>query len=195
MTGPNTLPDDVTEAELAEAVQALRRARGHRTPEATVHIRGEGGAVFEMDPARMSDDMKRRLRLGYLREVSADGTPLRDRAAPVPPAAAAGQEPVARPPKSAPKADWVLYAVRELGLAPERAEAMTRRELIDLPADHAEHPGPAPGDQSDGAPSGDGRPSDDAPKAEWIAHVVRRGLASVEDAATLTKDDLIDLAS
>ncbi|MFM9816307.1 hypothetical protein ACKI16_48485, partial [Streptomyces scabiei] len=71
----------------------------------------------------------------------------------------------------------------------ERAEGMTRQELIDLPPDFAQHPAPMPGDDPDGgALSGPGRPAEDAPKSEWIAHVVSKGLLSVEDAANYTKD-------
>ncbi|WP_319054798.1 hypothetical protein [Streptomyces europaeiscabiei] len=57
---------------------------------------------------------------------------------------------------------------------------------------------PAPADP--GAPATPaeptaGRPAVNAPKSEWIAHVVARGLMSADDAANLTKVDLIDLAS
>ncbi|MFI0570020.1 hypothetical protein ACH3W8_45545, partial [Streptomyces scabiei] len=77
----------------------------------------------------------------------------------------------------------MLYAVTTLGLDAERAEGMTRQELIDLPADFAQHPAPMPGDDPDGgALSRPGRPAEDAPKSEWIAHVVSKGLLSVEDA-------------
>ena len=42
---------------------------------------------------------------------------------------------------------------------------------------------------------GDGRPSEDAEKSEWIAYVVRLGKLSAEDAANYTKADLIDIVS
>lgn len=197
-----SLPDDVTPEELAAALKAVRRARGHRAAEKSVHIRGEGGAIFEMDPSKMSPDLKRRLRLGYLRQVNPDGSPLRDHApAPAPAPAGAGgglvdEEPMPRPNKSAPKKDWVMYAVTALGLDAEQAEGMTRQELIDLPPDFAQHPGPTPGDSpDDAAAGGPGRPAESAPKSEWIAHVVSKGLLSAEDAANYTKDDLIDLAT
>ncbi len=200
--------EEFTAQELAAAVQLLRgrrsataRARPPVQDDGTVFIRGEGGAVFEMTPSKMSPETKRRLRLGYLRQVNPDGSPLQTASASAPAPAPAsvgplGQEPVPRPAKSAPKRDWVLYAVTVLGLDAERAEGMTRQELIDLPPDFAQHPGPTPGDDpEDGALSGPGRPAEDAPKSEWIAHVVSKGLLSVEDAANYTKADLIDLAT
>ncbi|MDX2552606.1 hypothetical protein ACKI1J_43100 [Streptomyces scabiei] len=196
--------EEFTAEELAAALQLLRsrrsataRARPPVQDDNTVFIRGEGGAVFEMTPSKMSPETKRRLRLGYLRQVNADGSPLDTTPAPAPASAGpGGQEPAPRPAKSAPKKDWVLYAVTALGLDAERAEGMTRQELIDLPPDFAQHPAPMPGDDPDGgALSGSGRPAEDAPKSEWIAHVVSKGLLSVEDAANYTKDDLIDLVS
>lgn len=194
--------DEFTAEELAAALQLLRSRRSAQSKarppvqdDGTIFIRGEGGSVFEMTPSKMSPEMKRRLRLGYLRQVNPDGSPLRETA----PAPASGgglsQEPVPRPAKSAPKKDWVLYGVTVLGLDAERAEGMTRQEIIDLPPDFAEHPGPTPGDEDAGALSGPGRPDEDAPKSEWIAHVVSKGLLSVEDASNYTKADLIDLAT
>ncbi|QFR00722.1 hypothetical protein F9278_36195 [Streptomyces phaeolivaceus] len=196
--------DEFTEQELAAALQLLRARRGaaarSRPPvqdEGTVFIRGEGGAVFEMTPAKMSPEMKRRLRLGYLRQVNPDGSPLEAPAQPAAPAGGGtpGPDPVPRPAKSAPKKDWVLYGVTVLGLDAEQAEGMTRQDIIDLPPDFAQHPGPTPGDDESGALTGPGRPAEDAPKSEWIAHVVSKGLLSVEDASNYTKDDLIDLVS
>ncbi|MDT0568869.1 hypothetical protein RM704_15560 [Streptomyces sp. DSM 3412] len=189
-----------TEEELAAALQLLRsrqaqsKARPPVKDEGTVFIRGEGGSVFEMTPSKMSSDLKRRLRLGYLRQVNADGSPLRENTPAPAPGGPLGQEPVPRPAKSAPKKDWVLYAVTALGLDAERAEGMTRQELIDLPADHAQHPGPTPGNEPVPTPAG-ARPDEDAPKSEWIAHVVSKGLLSAEDASNYTKADLIDLAT
>lgn len=197
--------EEFTAEELAAALQLLRSRRSAQSKarppvqdDNTVFIRGEGGSVFEMTPSKMSPEMKRRLRLGYLRQVNPDGSPL-EAAAPAPAARSAGpvseEPPVPRPAKSAPKKDWVLYGVTVLGLDAERAEGMTRQEIIDLPPDFAQHPGPTPGDEDDGALSGPGRPDEDAPKSEWIAHVVSKGLLSVEDASNYTKADLIDLAT
>lgn len=203
MTDPS-LPDDITPEELAAAVKAVRsqhqqqRRQRAQHDEDTIHVRGEGGAVFEMSLSKMTAETKRRLQLGYLRQVNADGTPFGE-AAPAPVAAAPtggsaltkGEVP--RPAKSAPKRDWVLYAVTVLGLDAERAEGMTRAEIIDLPTDFAQHPGgPTPGAAP--APSGGGGlPSENAPKSEWIDHVVRSGRMAREDAEAYTKDDLIAL--
>ncbi|GHH83849.1 hypothetical protein [Streptomyces capitiformicae] len=197
------LPDDVTEEELAAALRLVRRRQtAHARPpvkdEGTVFIRGEGGAVFEVTPSKMTPDMKRRLMLGYLRQVNADGSPLRE-SAPAAPAAPAGgsaltQGQVPRPAKSAPKKDWVLYGVAVLGLDAEVAEGMTRQELIDLPADHAQHPGPTPGAAASATPAAS-RPDEDAPKAAWVDHIVKQGLLSREDAEAYTKDDLIAMVS
>ncbi|MDX3507362.1 hypothetical protein PV755_00235 [Streptomyces caniscabiei] len=201
--GNSASHEGFTEQELAAALQLLRsrsaaaaKARPPVTDDNTVFVRGEGGAVFEMTPSKMSADLKRRLRLGYLRQVNADGSPLQE-TPPTRVSASGGpleQEPVQRPAKSAPKKDWVLYAVTALGLDPEQAEGMTRQELIDLPPDFAQHPGPMPGDEPVPTPAG-ARPAEDAPKSEWVAHVVSKGLLSAEDAANYTKDDLIDLAT
>lgn len=199
-------PDDFTEQELIEAARLLRQRRARARPPVrdagAVFIRGEGGAVFEMSPAKMSADVKRRLQLGYLRQVNPDGSPLREPTAPVPAPAAAqsgggeDEEPVPRPNKSAPKRDWVLYAVAALGLTAERAEDMTRQDLMDLPPDAAQHPDPTPGAAPQQAPAGGGgRPAENAPKTEWIAHAVSKGLVSHEDAANYTRDDLIEMTA
>ncbi|MFM9816305.1 hypothetical protein ACKI16_48475, partial [Streptomyces scabiei] len=65
--------EEFTAEELAAALQLLRsrrsataRARPPVQDDNTVFIRGEGGAVFEMTPSKMSPETKRRLRLGYL---------------------------------------------------------------------------------------------------------------------------------
>ena len=67
------------------------------------------------------------------------------------------------------------------------------------PATPAPAAAPATPDDPDGAPpapaaAGD-RPAVNAPKADWIAYVVRVGRLSAEDAANYTKADLIDLVS
>lgn len=49
-------------------------------------------------------------------------------------------------------------------------------------------------DEQDAPPAPEaGRPPINAPKATWIAHVVRRGLLSADDAANYSKADLIDM--
>lgn len=205
-----SLPDGITAEELAAALELIRKTRQPARPaspararqdEETVFVRGEGGAVFEMTPSRMSADMRRRMQMGRLRRVNPDGSPYRPYTPTGEPApAGAGrsaltQGRVPRPAKSAPKKDWVLYAVAELGLDEERALEMTRQELIDLPPDHAAHPGAVPdGDSPPPAPGG-GRPEPGASKAAWIDHIVKQGLLSREDAEAYTKDDLIAMVS
>lgn len=200
MADSSKLPDDVTEEELAAALRFLRArqtppAKG-RPPvkdEGTVHIRGEGGAVFEMTPSKMSRDVKRRLQMGYLRQVNPDGSPLTEAPAPAGGSPLVAEQ-VPRPAKAAPKKDWVLYAVTVLGLDAEVAEGMTRQEIIDLPEDFARHPAPTPGTVQN-APATGSRPADSASKAEWIAHIVKAGLLSREDAEAYTKADLIAMVS
>ncbi|MFD9905628.1 hypothetical protein [Streptomyces sp. NPDC059063] len=50
------------------------------------------------------------------------------------------------------------------------------------------------GDRPEQAAAAAGRPPVNAPKADWIAYVVSQGQLSFEDAANLTKADLVDLA-
>ncbi|WP_156722660.1 hypothetical protein [Streptomyces apocyni] len=190
---------DATEEELAAALAIVRSRRQHAAEE-TIFVRGEGGAVFEMAPSRMTAETRRRMQMGRLRRVNADGSPYRAHAlvSETPSAPAGGSAltdgRVPRPAKSAPKKDWVLYAVAALGLDEERALEMTRQELIDLPPDHAQHPDTVPDGDDPPAPAG-GRPAEDAPKKAWIDHVARLGLLSREDAAVYTKDDLIAMVS
>ncbi|MCZ4605370.1 hypothetical protein O3S80_16765 [Streptomyces sp. Lzd4kr] len=203
MTDSTSLPDGITEEELAAALRLLRARRAVKAQpvvrdEGTIFVRGEGGAIFEMTPSKMTPELKRRMQLGYLRQVNADGSPLVESAPATPAAPAGGGAPapaeVPRPAKSAPKKDWVLYGVAVLGLDAEVAEGMTRQELIDLPADHAQHPAATPGAPVSATPSG-GRPGEDAPKSEWIDHIVKAGLLSRDDAEAYTKDDLIAMVA
>lgn len=212
MSNEISLPDGITAEDLAAALEVVRqnKARAAARPaaagqhEETIFVRGEGGAVFEMAPSRMSADMRRRMRMGRLRRVTPDGRPYRtshDTPAPAPGDAGAGDAvsaltsgEVPRPAKSAPKKDWVLYAVAVLGLDEEEALGMTRQELIELPVDHTEHADVAPGAPVPGAGTG-GRPDEDAPKAAWIDYVVRQGLLSRDDAEVYTRDDLIAMVS
>lgn len=195
------LPDGVTEQEWDEAVAtALREIKRRRAAtEETIFVRGEGGAVFEMAPSRMTADMKRSMQLGRLRQVNPDGSPYRPSGETPAPAPAGGsaltEGRVPRPAKSAPKRDWVLYAATELGLDPERAEGMTRQDLIDLPPDHAQHTDPAGDGDDTGTAQAGGRPPESAPKKDWIDYIARRGLLSRDDAAVYTKADLIAMVS
>ncbi|MFE9765113.1 hypothetical protein ACFYPC_11360 [Streptomyces sp. NPDC005808] len=52
-----------------------------------------------------------------------------------------------------------------------------------------------PSESSDPAADKSARPAVNASKSEWIAYVVGQGHLSAEDAANLTKADLIELAS
>lgn len=156
----------------------------------TIHVRGEGGAVIAMD-LPLPEPIQERFDRGQLVRVHSDGSPYYPAQAPPPAAAPAGQGSapaagaVPRPGARAGKDDWVLWAADVHGLDVEAAEAMTKAQLQELP-EQPVPPAPA---------GGDGRPRDDAEKAEWIAYVVRLGKLSAEDAANYTKADLIDLAS
>jgi hypothetical protein len=163
----------------------------------TIHVRGEGGQIIEMT-LPLPEPIADRLTKGQLRRVNADGSPYTgldepsaaDTVEEQGSALTRGVTP--RPDKGARKAEWVGWAVGVHGMDPEKAEGMTKQDLMDLPEQPAPHNPLGP----DGAGAGRaGRPDEDAPKSEWIAHVVSLGLASAEDAANFTKDDLIDLAT
>ncbi|MER8262731.1 hypothetical protein ABT007_00885 [Streptomyces griseus] len=168
-----------------------------KRPEPGIYVRGEGGQVIGMDlplPEAIAD----RLATGTLRRVNKDGTPYGGTYAVAHDGAPYSEDPgsggsaliAGRPPRPvdrAPKAEWVAWAVGAHGYTAEEAEELTKAALQDLP----EEPEAA---RTDGPqPKGGGKPSEDAPKGEWIAYVVRQGLLSADDAATLTRDDLIDL--
>ncbi|MEU3203566.1 hypothetical protein ABZ702_06715 [Streptomyces cyaneofuscatus] len=113
----------------------------------TIHLRGEGGAIFTMD-LPLPEGIAERYERGLLVRVDPDGAPTQ------PAAPAAVPDPVADP---------------------------------DEPPNQDPAPEPVPGGQN--------RPALNAPKAEWIACVVARGLLSAEDAENYTKADLIDMVS
>ena len=161
----------------------------------TIHVRGEGGQIIEM-ALPLPEPIADRLTKGQLRRVNPDGSPYTG--SDEPPGADTIEEQgsaltrgvTPRPDKGARKAEWVGWAVGVHGMDPEAADGMTKQDLMDLP----EQPVPAaPGNGK--AAQQAGRPDEDAPKSEWIAHVVSLGLVSAEDAANYTKDDLIDLAT
>jgi hypothetical protein len=165
----------------------------------TIHVRGEGGQTIEMD-LPLPEPIAERLTKGQLRRVNPDGSPYTGSPEPSADAGALeergsaltrGETP--RPAANARKAEWVGWAVGVHGMDPEEAEAMTKQDLADLP-DQPQQPA-TPADVQALAAGGDGRPAEDADKAEWVGYVVRRGLLSAEDAANYTRDDLIDLAS
>ncbi|MFM9643563.1 hypothetical protein [Streptomyces turgidiscabies] len=154
----------------------------------TIYVRGEGGAIIAMD-LPLPEAIQERFDRGLIQRVNEDGTPYA--VAPVPvraPAPAkdsaltAGQVP--RPGARAGKDDWVLWAMAVHALPEADAQAMTKAQLQELPEQPTEGGPPAPGD---------GRPSEDAPKADWVDHIVKRGLLAREDAEAYTRDDLIDM--
>lgn len=156
----------------------------------TIHVRGEGGQIIEMG-LPLPEPIADRLTKGLLRQVNADGSP--HSGAAVEWTDLAGQERgsaltegrTPRPDKTARKAEWVGWAVGVHGLDPEKADGMTKGDLMELP----EHPAPA----AAGGQGRPGRPSEDADKSEWISYAVSQGLVSAEDAANYTKDDLIEM--
>lgn len=152
----------------------------------TIHVRGEGGAVIAMD-LPLPEGIAERFERGQLVRVHADGSPYHG---PPVPAAAQGSELteglVPRPNARAGKDDWVLWAMAVHALPEATAEAMTKAQLQELPEQ------PEPDAPTSAAASG-GLPDRDAPKSEWIDHVVRSGRMSREDAEAYTKDDLIAL--
>jgi hypothetical protein len=96
----------------------------------TIHVKGEGGSVFQMT-LPLQPDIAHRLSRGHLRRVNEDGTPWLE-SAPVTPAEAAlvPSLPSERPALSASKGDWVGWAVR-CGSTPDDAEILTKTDLID----------------------------------------------------------------
>lgn len=90
---------------------------------ATAQFRGEGGSIFTFD-LPLSADNEKKVALGYLRRVTSDASE----------EVAVEQVSVERPAQSAPKADWVSFAVHMHGLTPDEAEAMTKADLIEYTA-------------------------------------------------------------
>jgi hypothetical protein len=164
----------------------------------SMYVRGEGGQIIKMD-LPLPEPIADRLTKGLLRRVNSDGSPYTGSASAAPVADTGGQGSALtggrtlRPAAGARKAEWVGWAVGVHGMDPERAEAMTKQDLVDLP-EQPQQPA-TPADVQAIAAEETGRPAEDAPKSEWIAHVVRLGKLSAEDAANYTKADLIDLAN
>lgn len=90
----------------------------------THHYRGEGGVVWAHD-LPLPEPIQEKVTKGYLRRVSADGSPW---AEPVAAGADAGDQ---RPAQNAVKADWVGYAVRVHGADADEADGMTKTDLIE----------------------------------------------------------------
>lgn len=90
----------------------------------TVHIRGEGGTVFELG-LPLHEAIHERMAKGLIRRVNPDGSPHQgepDEQVPAPPTQA--------PKAAAAKADWVAWAI-VCGLDPEEAALATKQDLID----------------------------------------------------------------
>ncbi|WP_211826448.1 hypothetical protein [Streptomyces alfalfae] len=168
---------------------------------ASIHVRGEGGQVIKMD-LPLPEPIQDRLTKGLIRRVNADGSPyLGDAPTPAPAApqgSALTQGRTPRPAVNARKAEWVGWAVGVHGMDPEDADALSKADLIELPEEPRQPVVPElPSALTPEPPAtarAEGRPDEDADKAEWIAYVVAQGQMSAEDAANLTRDDLIDLA-
>jgi hypothetical protein len=90
----------------------------------TIHVLGEGGAVIAMD-LPLPDAIAHRMTTGQLRRVNEDGSPYPEPAEPDVPSL-----PSQAPPTSAPKSEWVGWAVAN-GADPAAAEAMTKADLIE----------------------------------------------------------------
>lgn len=84
----------------------------------TVYLRGESGVIHQMDlplPEAISDKVAK----GYLTRVNEDGSHF-------------DADTLSRPAVNAPKADWVGFVVRSYDIEPDKAEAMTKQDLIDM---------------------------------------------------------------
>lgn len=93
----------------------------------TIHVRGEGGTIFEMD-LPLPKGVQQRLDAKALVRVNPDGSPYAE-ADPEP----EGQDPytIARPGSAANKPEWVTYAVSQ-GMSVNDANGYTKADLIEL---------------------------------------------------------------
>lgn len=91
----------------------------------TIHVLGEGGGIHSMD-LPLPEPIADRLAKGLLRRVNEDGTPYVEKSDDEVPTV-----PTEAPAKSAPKAEWVGWAVAQ-GADPEDAEGSTKGDLIEL---------------------------------------------------------------
>lgn len=91
----------------------------------TIYVRGEGGGIHAMD-LPLPEPIMDRLTKGLLRRVNEDGTPYVEREDDGVPTL-----PTEQPVKTAPKAEWVGWAVSQ-GADPEDAEGMTKADLVEL---------------------------------------------------------------
>lgn len=90
----------------------------------SIFVRGEGGAIIEMD-LPLPEPIQERLDKGALRRVHNDGSPYHD------------DEPTGPPAAGASKALWIGWAVSQ-GADPEAAEKATKQDLIDQYGSKAE---------------------------------------------------------
>lgn len=91
----------------------------------TIHIQGEGGAIFSLAPEAVTQFIEDRLLKGYLTRVNADGTPYKGKSERVQPAPYAS------------KSEWVGWAVHisqstDSPITPDDAEALTKQDLIEM---------------------------------------------------------------
>lgn len=102
----------------------------------TIHVRGEGGAVFAMD-LPLPEGIAQRYERGLIKRVNPDGSPYT--AAPAsetPPDPekdsdlTAGRSP--RPAVNASKSEWIAYVVGQGLMSAEDAGAYTKADLIEL---------------------------------------------------------------
>lgn len=94
----------------------------------TVHLRGQGGLVIGHDlplPENIADQLTK----GYLQRVNPDGSSYEPEPD-LPASAAVGVPAATKPAASAPKAEWIGWAVVQ-GATPDDAEAMTKTDLIE----------------------------------------------------------------
>jgi hypothetical protein len=82
-----------------------------------IHVRGEGGVVYEMT-LPLQRHIADRLTKGYIKRVNPDGSEWSDGPAPT------------KPNVNAPKVEWVGWAVQQ-GAEPDQAEALTKTDLIE----------------------------------------------------------------
>lgn len=83
----------------------------------SIFVQESGGIIVEMD-LPLPEAILGRLNSGSLREVTVEGVEVTGD--PVKPAAGAS------------KSDWVGYLVRAYGIDPDRAEAMTKQDMVDM---------------------------------------------------------------
>lgn len=83
--------------------------------------------IIEMN-VPLPSHLQQRLARGELTRVNEDGS---DYVEPVKPSDLASGTP-ARPAANALKDEWVAYLINAYGIDPERAEAMTKQDMIDM---------------------------------------------------------------